>query len=131
MGEEETLNDILKTIDNKEYLYGVSFETLFGRYQKAENTIIERDHLDKIISWFEKEGYVLKLSVSPNYYTSTYKGRLFLKKGGFISQSKNAKKEEIIKSFTTFALIFGGVAAGCYYTYYILLYLYNFFFASY
>ena len=48
-------------------------------------------------------------------YEILFKGFDFIKEGGFSQQRKNELNQIKYQNWTTFALIFGGVAAGCYY----------------
>lgn len=82
---------------------------------------ISKNHASLILDMLFKDGYVQTMSVSQNTYLILYKGILFSEEGGYTQKYKNHKIEITYKNWTTFALIFGGVAAGLYYTFYYFL----------
>ena len=86
--------------------------------------------LHLIMNKLVKDGYVIYLlpekdgikvdDISLWVYEISYDGKSFIEKGGYEQKFKNEKIELKYKEWSTFALIFGGVAAGIYYTFELL-----------
>lgn len=97
------------------------FQAISIYIEKIDKSI-EHDELIAILEKLTKEGYVILRNVKVDeynfreHYFTTFDGKVFIEKNGYKNKSRNDRIELRLKNATTFFLIFGGVAAGVYYT---------------
>ncbi len=103
------------------------FPDLNDQYSPVLNDLYS--DFDGVVEKLYEDGYVRRTNMGgiephgeePVYFEIKYNGRVFYQQGGYKQKEINDRVKIKTQKLINFALIFGGVAAGCYYTYELLV----------
>ena len=104
----KTIEEILDII-----LYRIKADDFKPVTNGSVNPDIPLGELQKYIDYLELNKLITKSHAESNRWNMTIQGLLF---EGYVKHKKNTRIEYRYKQWTTFSLIFGGVAAGIYYS---------------
>ena len=120
MDEWKQIDDILTFLAKDDRCRGnVSDGELFKYLERSK---INTENLHPILNKLERDKnidtHINRDEIKK--YAISFEGKLFERKGGYAKQISKEWQENLYKNTTTFALIFGGVAGGCYYIFDLL-----------
>jgi len=129
----QKLDATLRCLDHtKMIMYSISDVIDFVEFKTVTDN--QSRELHDIIEKLRKDGYAdiqEPISASANdtrTYNITFEGRVFIQSGGYAQKAINDNIELTYKKWINFSLIFGGLAAGVYYTYLLLKVMTDFLF---